>query len=84
MCAAVFGRAVHALARIGDELYVDPERAAVSLRTVNSSRSAYASVEFQAAFFSQYQSGAGPGAQEPVKCKVALKVGGRLGRCWVC
>ncbi|KAF0304409.1 Cell cycle checkpoint control protein RAD9B [Amphibalanus amphitrite] len=69
----VFGRAVHALARIGDELYVDPERTAVSLRTVNSSRSAYASVEFQPTFFAQYQCGAGAGGQEPVKCKVALK-----------
>ena len=72
----MFGRAVHALARIGDELYVDPEQASVSLRTVNSSRSAYASVAFQTAFFTQYSSGVGPGPdQEPMKCKVALKVG---------
>ena len=76
LCVSVFGRAVHALARIGDELYVDPERDSVSLRTVNSSRSAYASVAFQSAFFSQYQpGGTATGAQEePVKCKVALKV----------
>ncbi|XP_037092444.1 LOW QUALITY PROTEIN: cell cycle checkpoint control protein RAD9A-like [Pollicipes pollicipes] len=68
----VLGRAVHALARIGDELYVDPDPDVVSLRTVNSSRSAYASVALQRPFFAQYAAGAAAG-QEAVKCKVALK-----------
>ncbi|XP_049748590.1 cell cycle checkpoint control protein RAD9A isoform X1 [Elephas maximus indicus] len=67
----VLGKAVHSLSRIGDELYLEPLEDGLSLRTVNSSRSAYACFLFAPLFFQQYQ--AATQAQEPVRCKILMK-----------
>ncbi|XP_027436116.1 cell cycle checkpoint control protein RAD9A isoform X5 [Zalophus californianus] len=67
----VLGKAVHSLSRIGDELYLEPLEDGLSLRTVNSSRSAYACFLFAPLFFQQYQA-AGPG-QEALRCKILMK-----------
>ncbi|XP_076971676.1 cell cycle checkpoint control protein RAD9A isoform X2 [Tamandua tetradactyla] len=67
----VFGRAVHSLSRLGDELYLEPLEDGLSLRTVNSSRSAYACFLFAPLFFQQYQAVV-PG-QDPLRCKVLMK-----------
>lgn len=73
----VFGRAIHSLAKIGDELYIEPHSTGVSFRTVNSSRSAFASFHFDSRFFSHFDDGLGsqqPDAEdETVKCKVSMK-----------
>ncbi|XP_066893798.1 cell cycle checkpoint control protein RAD9A isoform X3 [Kogia breviceps] len=69
--AAVLGKAVHSLSRIGDELYLEPLEDGLSLRTVNSSRSAYACFLFAPLFFQQYQA-ATPG-QDPLRCKILMK-----------
>ncbi|KAM6157726.1 cell cycle checkpoint control protein RAD9A [Rhynchocyon petersi] len=67
----VLGKAVHSLSRIGDELYLEPLEDGLSLRTVNSSRSAYACFLFAPLFFQQYQ---GPTPdQDPVRCKILMK-----------
>ncbi|XP_006893320.1 PREDICTED: cell cycle checkpoint control protein RAD9A [Elephantulus edwardii] len=67
----VLGKAVHSLSRIGDELYLEPLEDGLSLRTVNSSRSAYACFLFAPLFFQQYQ---GPNTdQDPVRCKILMK-----------
>ncbi|XP_030074162.1 cell cycle checkpoint control protein RAD9B [Microcaecilia unicolor] len=74
----VFGRAVHALARISDELWFDPNEKGLALRSVNSSRSAYASVFFSCMFFQHYsrvtiqEPGQGD-VQVHFKCKFAMK-----------
>lgn len=67
----VLGRAVHSLSRIGDELYLEPLEDGLSLRTVNSSRSAYACFLFAPLFFQLYQA-ASPG-QDPLRCKILMK-----------
>ncbi|ROT76528.1 hypothetical protein C7M84_004896 [Penaeus vannamei] len=73
----VFGRAIHSLAKIGEELYVEPSSKGVAFRTVNSSRSAFASYTFSSGFFSQYDDGSlnqeKDAGEETVKCKVAMK-----------
>ncbi|XP_039091391.1 cell cycle checkpoint control protein RAD9A isoform X1 [Hyaena hyaena] len=67
----VLGKAVHSLSRIGDELYLEPLEDGLSLRTVNSSRSAYACFLFAPLFFQQYQ--AAPPGQEALRCKILMK-----------
>lgn len=68
---AVLGKAVHSLSRIGDELYLEPLNDGLSLRTVNSSRSAYACFLFAPLFFQQYQPTT-PG-QDLLRCKILMK-----------
>ncbi|NWV72547.1 RAD9A protein, partial [Dasyornis broadbenti] len=61
------------LSRIGDELYLEPTESGLSLRAVNSSRSAFASFLFAPLFFQQYEPGStGPDA-ELFRCKVHMK-----------
>ncbi|XP_009006802.2 cell cycle checkpoint control protein RAD9A isoform X1 [Callithrix jacchus] len=67
----VLGKAVHSLSRIGDELYLEPLEDGLSLRTVNSSRSAYACFLFAPLFFQQYQATT-PG-QDLLRCKILMK-----------
>ncbi|XP_054246760.1 cell cycle checkpoint control protein RAD9A [Indicator indicator] len=65
----VLGRAVHSLSRIGDELYLEPTDCGLSLRSVNSSRSAFASFLFAPLFFQLYELG----EPQPFRCKVLMK-----------
>ncbi|NXP48747.1 RAD9B protein, partial [Heliornis fulica] len=74
----VFGRAIHAMARISDEFLFDPIEKGLALRSVNSSRSAYACVFFSSMFFQHYRwtVGAQPCQKEKqlsLPCKLIIK-----------
>ncbi|XP_019908312.2 cell cycle checkpoint control protein RAD9B isoform X2 [Esox lucius] len=70
----VFGKAIHALARIGDELWLDPMVKGLAVRSVNSAHSAYACFCFSPLFFQRYCPNTGPaGACGTVKCKLVMK-----------
>ncbi|XP_025965025.2 cell cycle checkpoint control protein RAD9A isoform X1 [Dromaius novaehollandiae] len=70
---AVLGKAVHSLSRIGDELYLEPTENGLSLRAVNSSRSAFASFLFAPLFFQLYERGSPQRTGELLRCKVLMK-----------
>ena len=96
----MFGKAIHSLSKIGDEIYFEALSDAVSifllniegqfinmnlniifqlaLRTVNSSRSAYACFNFAKSFFMQFNKGNNgqfaDGDSPALKCKVGVKV----------
>ncbi|XP_070769093.1 cell cycle checkpoint control protein RAD9A [Enoplosus armatus] len=65
----VLAKAIHSLSRIGDELYVEPQEDGLALRSVNSSRSAYACFLFAPLFFSRYTIPSG----HTFRCKMAIK-----------
>ncbi|CAL8356912.1 unnamed protein product [Merluccius merluccius] len=65
----VLAKAIHSLSRIGDELYLEPQEDGLTLRSVNSSRSAYACFLFAPLFFSRYAIPNGHG----FRCKMAIK-----------
>ncbi|KAJ4945715.1 hypothetical protein JOQ06_023394 [Pogonophryne albipinna] len=65
----VLAKAIHSLSRIGDELYVEPQEDGLALRSVNSSRSAYACFLFAPLFFSRYTIPIGLA----FRCKMAIK-----------
>uniref|UniRef100_A0A8D2M4X7 Cell cycle checkpoint control protein RAD9A n=1 Tax=Zonotrichia albicollis TaxID=44394 RepID=A0A8D2M4X7_ZONAL len=74
----MFGRAIHAIARISDEFWFDPLEKGLALRSVNSSRSAYACVFFSSMFFQHYcwTAGTQPCQKEKqlsLPCKLIIK-----------
>ncbi|ELT91717.1 hypothetical protein CAPTEDRAFT_148357 [Capitella teleta] len=71
----VFGRAVHSLSKIGEEIYFEPLDDGLALRTVNLSRSAFASFIFRPSFFSIYDDGHATlrNDDDVLKCKIGMK-----------
>ena len=51
----MFGKAIQALAKVGEELYIEPRPGELSFRTVNSSRSAVMTFKFDETFFDVYE-----------------------------
>ncbi|TRY70631.1 hypothetical protein TCAL_17281 [Tigriopus californicus] len=67
----VFARAIHSLAKIGDELYLVPQIDGLALRTINSSRSAFTSFLFNPAYFSVYDEQ--KTSDEVPNCKIIMR-----------
>ncbi|KAB5570994.1 hypothetical protein PHYPO_G00219840 [Pangasianodon hypophthalmus] len=65
----VLAKAIHSLSRIGEELYLEPTEDGLTLRAVNSSRSAFACFLMTPLFFQRYQ--APP--DQAFRCKMPIK-----------
>ncbi|XP_056135672.1 cell cycle checkpoint control protein RAD9B [Lampris incognitus] len=81
-CVKAFGEAIHALSRIGDDMWLDPMVKGLAVRSVNSSHSAYACFLFSPLFFKQYSPDAAQARdRETLKCKLDFKSVLPLFRC---
>ncbi|XP_026766560.2 cell cycle checkpoint control protein RAD9B isoform X2 [Pangasianodon hypophthalmus] len=70
----VFGKTVHALSRIGEEMWLDPLEKGLAVRTVNKAHSAYACFLFSPLFFQHYTSTSDQlQDNKSAKCKISLK-----------
>ncbi|XP_075983462.1 cell cycle checkpoint control protein Rad9 [Anticarsia gemmatalis] len=70
----VLGRTVHALARFGDELYLESLPDCILLRTLNAAESAYAMVKFNKSFFTYFNYNYySTEDNEGLKCKISMK-----------
>ncbi|XP_048826593.1 cell cycle checkpoint control protein RAD9A [Brienomyrus brachyistius] len=65
----VLAKAVQSLSKLGEELYLEPQENGLALRTVNSSRSAYACFLFSPLFFQKYT----PPKSSTQRCKMVIK-----------
>lgn len=65
----MLAKAIHSLSRIGEELYFEPQEDGLALRTVNSSRSAFASFHLSALFFQRFHTSPG----QNFRCKMPIK-----------
>lgn len=73
-CILVLGRTIHALARFGDELYLESLQDCILLRTLNAAESAYAMVKFNKNFFSHFNYNYySTEDNEGLKCKISMK-----------
>nr|SVE74334.1 EOG090X0A9P [Daphnia barbata] len=75
----VLARAIHSLAKIGDELHIEPTANGLTLKTVNASKSAYSAFNFHIPFFLDYchlsenTVHADPEEDTVIKCKLPMK-----------
>lgn len=65
----VLAKAIHSLSRIGEELYFEPLEDGLTLRTVNSSRSAFACFQLSPLFFQRFHTSPG----QSFRCKIPIK-----------
>ena len=70
----LFAKAIHSLAKLGTEIYIEPLEDGLAVKTVNSSRSAYAAFFFFRSAFQTYEHQTHDEDQdENFKFKVAVK-----------
>ncbi|KAI4495642.1 hypothetical protein M0802_008477 [Mischocyttarus mexicanus] len=68
----IVAKAIHALAKIGDEMYVEPQSNNLSFRSVNMANSAYADFTFFENYFSYYDFD-DLEEDEALKCKISMR-----------
>jgi hypothetical protein len=52
---SVLGKAIHSIAKIGEDLYIDPLSDGLAFRSMNSARSAFITYKFHPNFFEVYE-----------------------------
>lgn len=76
----VLARSIHSLAKMGDELHIEPSPDGLILKTVNASKSAYGDYRFHLPFFlsfsciSENTVNPNDGEELVMKCKLPMKV----------
>ncbi|XP_043274572.1 cell cycle checkpoint control protein RAD9A [Venturia canescens] len=68
----ILGRAIHALAKISEEMYVEPREESLSFRSVSPTNSAYCDFTFQDSYFTFYSFG-NLEEEDALKCKISMK-----------
>ncbi|KZC09657.1 PREDICTED: cell cycle checkpoint control protein RAD9A [Dufourea novaeangliae] len=68
----ILAKAIHALAKIGEEMFIEPQSDAISFRTVNMANSAYADFTFCQTYFSYYAYG-DLQEDDALKCKISMR-----------
>ncbi|XP_051158632.1 cell cycle checkpoint control protein RAD9A [Leptopilina boulardi] len=68
----ILAKAIHALAKIGDEMYVQPQEDSISFRAVSMSNSAYANFTMFKNYFSYYTFG-DLQDEDTLKCKISMR-----------
>lgn len=69
----VMGRAIHALAKIGDELYMQASNNELTFRTVNMAKTSFSVYKFLLPFFTSYTIKIEESSQTDIKCKIPMK-----------
>jgi len=69
----ILGKAIHCLAKIGDEVFLEPESTQLTIMTVNLSRSAFATFCFGSTFFSYVGDSQKTNADQDKRCKVMMR-----------
>lgn len=67
--------ALHLLQKVGKELIIETENGTLTFRSLNDSKSAFTSVEFDKDFFEKFSTASGGVS---FSCKVAIKVSARF------
>lgn len=66
----IVARAVHSLAKVGDEIFIQPAEDELLFRTINSAKSAFAEFRMCRSFFSSFSF---PTPQNDTECKITMK-----------
>lgn len=68
------GKAIHALSKIGDELYIQANSDDLTMKTVNMSKTVFAIYKFLPPFFTHYTiEDVTSRSQDDLKCKIPMK-----------
>lgn len=65
-------KAIQALSRIGDELFMDAKHDQLHFVTMNAHKTAFSTFKFLYMFFSTYEI-ENPPDEEPITCKIKMK-----------
>lgn len=70
---SVLAKAVNSFSRIGNELYLEATQNGLILRTVNDSQTAFAVMNFETGFFTDFKIDRSDSDEYSNKCKVSMR-----------